>query len=466
MILALRPLLMLLVVAVMAGELAASELLPTSAHGERLVGTAGCAATNCHGGQTGPGSEFTHWALRDKAHQRAYDVLLSEASQTMAGKLGIKAAHEDARCLACHLMPLERESAATTSAASHFHLGLETDYGVGCESCHGAAGKWLPRHAERTWRSMSPQEKESLGFRDLKSLSARADSCVACHVGSPAATVDHDLIAAGHPRLTFEFSAYHAMLPKHWNAAAERQRDPALEVRLLALGHAASAKAMSDIAAARADIALKRGAKHIAPDLAEFDCHACHHDLAEEAWRGTGVARGRLGVAQWGPWTVAPAKWLAGESKASLQIDATSASESLNRLFELMTQSRLGVVAADKLLTESRQAALALTTWQQALATAPLDAASARRLLDRLISESADREWTSTWDGRAQRYLAIAATHQSLRNSDLQTTPTALPHALKPIPQRLQFPAGFNTPRRYSPDELDRLFRELRSKPQ
>src|SRR5207244_3878357 len=66
------------------------------------------------------------------------------------------------------------------------------------------------------WKTKSRRDKELLGFLPTKNLAVRAGQCAACHVGSGAADVNHDLIAAGHPRLNFDLAKYHAKLPHHW----------------------------------------------------------------------------------------------------------------------------------------------------------------------------------------------------------------------------------------------------------
>ena len=68
----------------------------------RVIGTAGCTAASCHGGRSLIGGEASAWLVRDTAHRRAFDVLFNETSQRMAKQLGLKAAHTEARCLACH----------------------------------------------------------------------------------------------------------------------------------------------------------------------------------------------------------------------------------------------------------------------------------------------------------------------------------------------------------------------------
>ena len=156
-----------------------------------LVGAAGCSAASCHGGRGILGGEYTHWATRDTAHRQAYNILLSDASKKMAAKLDIPAAHKARRCLACHSMD------AGPAVADH-GARFAVEFGVGCESCHGAAGQWIARHTERSWKTLSDHQKGEFGFRNLRSLATRAETCIACHVGSPNTTVDHELIAAGH----------------------------------------------------------------------------------------------------------------------------------------------------------------------------------------------------------------------------------------------------------------------------
>ncbi|HLQ46271.1 MAG TPA: multiheme c-type cytochrome, partial [Planctomycetaceae bacterium] len=307
-----------------------TEIPATGSNSPNFVGVAGCAAASCHGGRGIAGGEYTHWATHDAAHRRAYDILLSDDSQSIAQKLELTVSpHKAARCLACHAMD------AGESAVIHGER-FAIEFGVACESCHGAAGQWVARHTGQTWKSLSSVQKEEFGFRDLRSLGTRADTCVVCHVGSSNGTVDHELIAAGHPRLSFELAAYHTLLPKHWDQSAAVRREPDQELRLWAIGQVAAAKAQSDISISHAEAALRAGSDRVIPDLAEFDCHACHHDLADEDWRGRSKTRGALGTPQWGSWTVAPARWIARESHAVFGPDAAAVEASLEKWALLM----------------------------------------------------------------------------------------------------------------------------------
>ena len=75
-------------------------------------------------------------------------------------------------------------------------------------------------------------EGARIRFRATKELAERAKVCTRCHVGrrSPdgllTQEVNHDLIAAGHPRLNFEFAAYQENLPVHWD---EKERNAAAD---------------------------------------------------------------------------------------------------------------------------------------------------------------------------------------------------------------------------------------------
>ncbi len=431
-----------------------SRLLAADVAIPRLVGAAGCTAASCHGGNSLIGGEATAWLSRDVVHRRAFDVLFSETSVRMALQLGLKSAHTEARCLACHsTVGMHPDGAKGERFA--------VEFGVGCESCHGAAGDWVARHTERTWRSLSVSQKADLGFHDLRPVNARAEKCAECHVGSPRATVDHDLIAAGHPRLAFELSAYHALLPKHWDAAAELQRDPAQELRLWAIGHAVSAKALSEIAAARAESALKSGTKHVTSDLAEFDCHACHHDLAEPT-RGRPTLRDSLGSPRWGSWSVPPARVVARESHQLFGQDGAAAESSLGQLAKLMQQSRLGTAPAVQLSLAARQSSADLANWSRSLEYSTTEPERMNQLLDRLVAT--ESEWLPTWDGQVQRYLGIVATSRSLRVTTGREPFSFASDAnvLSNFRSQLAYPIGYATPRSFDSSAVNPIIQELR----
>jgi hypothetical protein len=125
--------------------------------------------------------------------------------------------------------------------------------------------------------------------------------------------MNHDLIAAGHPRLNFDYGTYLRALPPHW---AEKDRTVSLpklrpasdEFVHWLTGRAAMASAADRLRADRA----KRGPW---PELAEFDCYACHHSLTGESRKPLGDRPGAL------VWNEPPIRWLfAPEEYRSLQV--------------------------------------------------------------------------------------------------------------------------------------------------
>src|SRR5207253_2017930 len=96
-----------------------------------------------------------------------------------------------------------------------------------------------------------------------------------CHVGGPSEDgrpprdVDHDLIAAGHPRLEFEFSGSLANLPAHWSEKG-RNAAPDFPARAWAIGQVASAGAALELLGDRARAAEQQSGRW--PEFSEYDC--------------------------------------------------------------------------------------------------------------------------------------------------------------------------------------------------
>ncbi|MBI2807767.1 MAG: hypothetical protein HYX68_22530 [Planctomycetes bacterium] len=272
----------------------------------QFVGAGSCSASACHNAnfaRGATGSEFTTWMARDR-HAKAHETLFDERSaRIQKNRQTATPAQDDRRCLGCHVAP--EFGSASPSAPAYF----KTD-GVSCESCHGPAKRWLPIHHLDAWQRKSPARKKQLGMNDTQSLVGRAQVCVACHVGAPGMEVDHDLIAAGHPRLHFEFAAYHGAMPGHWSAGKDyarvnraradgrdAQRGQAeFEARAWLVGQLVTAHAALELLADRAGDQKKTW-----PEFADFDCAACHHDLWPSRPKSKSAQRGRKpGSLSWG----------------------------------------------------------------------------------------------------------------------------------------------------------------------
>jgi hypothetical protein len=140
--------------------------------------------------------------------------------------------------------------------------------------------------------------RDTAGFVDTKeSLNERAATCMKCHVGpgdefGQPHVVDHDLIAAGHPRLSFEFHAYFESKPAHWNRLVDEARPPGVfHFASWLAGQTEQRKQTRNLAESIQAI-----------DFAQFDCTSCHHELVANSWR----QKSRSQIMELAPWPSTP----------------------------------------------------------------------------------------------------------------------------------------------------------------
>lgn len=271
----------------------------------------------------------------------------------MAKNLGIPAAHKDLRCLACHSTP--------QIAQAQSKVNYPLDLGVGCESCHGSASpKWLGIHTTEAWKNTPSAAKKALydneGMNYLGNAMVQAQVCMGCHVGAPAnpqagipaRDANHDIMAAGHPRLTFEAFSYQSNMPPHWNTkkySSNTNRD----LEIWVTGQLAGLTSSIELSSHRADLALTN--QGIWPEFAESSCLSCHADFQQPSWRGDkknyyeGRKPGSLPYDSWTGVLLSETLLISGQDKqiASLYSDLVKARNSFR------TSPKEAKVAADTL---------------------------------------------------------------------------------------------------------------------
>lgn len=263
-----------------AAPVCAGELPLNMPH--KSLGVASCSSSLCHGGvepwkESGVlQNEYLTWSRSDK-HARAYTVLLEERSQEIGRRLGLKERPEHAAvCLDCHAhnVPMNRRGAQFVMSD-----------GVTCEACHGPAERWVRSHVEK---DATHAANVANGMYPTDSHVERARLCLSCHFGDTQRFVTHKMMAAGHPRMSFELDTFTHIQPAHYRAdsAAARERRLWDGVRIWAIGQAISASSLLDIFNDP-----KRGRDGLFPELVLFDCHACHNVMS-----GKRAAGMRLGV--------------------------------------------------------------------------------------------------------------------------------------------------------------------------
>jgi hypothetical protein len=256
---------------------------PVRSSGATYVGVASCGGTTCHGRSEADGpvvrqDEIMLWqdpATAAGAHSRATAVLAEPRSRVIAHRLGLGEATNAPMCLGCHATP-----------AGPRGPRFQASDGVGCESCHGPASGWLSSHYAV---GGTHANNVAHGLVPLENPKVRAGVCLDCHFGSAGEGqfVTHRIMAAGHPRISFELDLF-STLTSHWQVDRDyRQRKGAVEsVRMWAVGQAmALDRSLSLYSLA------SRGTEGVFPEFYFFDCHSCHRQISDDPnYRPTAVA--------------------------------------------------------------------------------------------------------------------------------------------------------------------------------
>jgi hypothetical protein len=244
----------------------------------RTLGVVTCASSLCHGSIAGwDGSpvvqnEYIIWSRLDK-HALAYALLLNDKSRAIAAKLNLpQPAHQSRVCLDCHAhnpVPSAPKPAPAHSAAD----------GIGCEGCHGPAERWIAPH---TAPGATHAGNIRNGLYPADQPLARATLCLSCHFGATDKYVSHRMMAAGHPRMSFEMETFTQLQPAHFTVDADyiRRKGNVDGVRIWAIGQAMAVSTQVDIL-----LDPQRGRDGAFPELTLFDCHACHHPMADTRWK-------------------------------------------------------------------------------------------------------------------------------------------------------------------------------------
>ncbi len=251
---------------------ALAEQLPQYAPQDHL-GVATCASGVCHGSVRARDAtavaqnEYVIWTRRDR-HRAAYNTLLTKESKAIGKKLGRKNAHEADMCLDCH---------ADNVAAEHRGEKFQIDDGIGCEACHGGAETYISTHVDDAATHASNVED---GLYPTDDPRARAKLCLSCHLGTADKMASHDIMGAGHPRISFELDTFGWLQPAHYVVDEDYRAEKwaGSSVDLWTIGQVEAARQTLMLIEKR----LSTGG--LFPELALFDCHACHTPMSEQNW--------------------------------------------------------------------------------------------------------------------------------------------------------------------------------------
>ena len=423
------------------------------------LGPTACGSSSCHGSVEPRKTlgvrqdEYFIWQKKD-LHARADGVLYNDRSRVIARRLHLADAGKSQLCLTCHAL----------SAPARLQRGpLELEDGVSCESCHGAASGWFEGHRSESW---THNQSVAAGMTDLRDVQVRANVCLSCHLGGPGRSVNHDLIAAGHPQLAFELDNYSEGMPAHWLPFADRptgesERDTH-GARAWAVGQAASFRAGLEQIVRRA-----RGARGDHrdgdgeseppwPEFSELSCDSCHHSLAQERWRTAPDRPGRPGLPRVSPARYAVLRHLIAATAPERQAALDEGVERLaSQLGRLGTPPAEVAAAAERLSRETAELIPRLDrlTWDDALV---------RRLLLAVTEDQGGLE-TADYASAQQAALAVQTLLSQLLASNPRRVRSGLAAASEGLAAELQNPYAFDSGR--FAERLAQLGRQLREAP-
>jgi hypothetical protein len=420
---------------------------PSAPQAGQYVGPASCASSNCHGAvrprrvfDVLQNEHFT-WFKGGDRHYTAWRVLFNDRSRVIARNLELPVSpSESPACLSCHGMAVAKEKQA---------VPLEIEDGISCEGCHGPAGGWIREHTAQDW---THRQSVTAGMADLRDLDVRSRLCLSCHLGAPGQTVDHELIAAGHPLLSFELDNYTEDMPAHWMPLRDKQRKEGLRdthgLRAWAVGQAASFRAGLDQLARRA-----RSPRW--PEFSEMSCDSCHHSLTEQRWKTVRNPE-RPGLPRW-----SPARWAV--LRHLVTAVAPDARESLDAGVARLTRqtSRFSTPPAEVAETAER-ISRTLGSVVPRLDQAAWDDAEAKRLL-LAISEDADAFAVADPAAAEQAFLAFNSLVVQLQAGNPRRVRAGLAGTLETMKRELDDPYTWN-PSRFK-SQLARLRKQAQGIP-
>ncbi len=411
-----------------------------------IRGAASCATSSCHGGPRAGvssadaprGSEYPLW-LESDPHAQSWKTLSSDASVQILTKLGILrvgkianlAAYEN--CLACH---------NTDRKIGIDQLTPRIAEGVGCESCHGPSESWYGRHYQGP--DSAKNATAILGLTDSRSLVQRAKICSTCHVGSKDRDMNHDIIAAGHPALYFDFAVYHEAYPKHWRDKGQNETD--FRSQLWLAGKIAMVDSELELLESRACKSLPVSTW---PELSNYQCNSCHVTLGgvpkpTQVMDRDMVIMGRAPVRNWN------LEGIAALSQNQVQSESKLLA-SLNDLRALLQSPNPDSkqVAA---MTQRLRIQLLKALNQDGKLTLPNWTRQNQTELSIQLLEKTTR--SNSWETAAGAYIAAWATHPRIAPGELDAAMKTMRNGLL-FPKDLMMPNFPRTPNGATPPTWD-----------
>lgn len=379
---------------------ASSALAQTMPHQSKFesVGTVNCTSSTCHGsiGERSSApvlqNEYTTW-LRQDAHTQAYSVLLNAQSRRIAKNMGLsQPAHQSKVCLDCH-----SHNPAPSRQGERFD---QTD-GVNCEACHGPAGSWIKTHVEP---NPSHQKNIENGLYPTNEPYAAAKLCLSCHQGDASRPITHQIMGAGHPRLSIEIDTFMALQPPHYNIDDDwiKRKGAYDSSKFWAMGQFVAAENLLSLIADS-----RRNSQGLMPEFMMFDCHACHAPMKKLTWeKGMAATPGQPRIND------SSLLMVGAIVRAVLPQDYPEFQRQLTNLHAASTSTSANLKT---LAQTSKNFKGLLSNLRAKVAGTPMTQANLNSILSEIVAISSNNGYTD-YAGAEQAYMSISSVANSLSN--------------------------------------------------
>jgi Cytochrome c554 and c-prime len=388
-----------LLIGLSSGVAPATAALPNDAS---HLGVASCAGSTCHGRAEPDGKivrqdEILRWqdpSSPTGAHSRAYATLANSRSKAIAARMGIGPATSAASCLGCHSDP-------ASSRGPKFQISD----GVGCEACHGGSSTWIDVH-----KAGNHAANLRAGLKATERAEVKAAICLDCHFGSADGNqfVSHEMMAAGHPRVSYELDLFTALQSHHNEDADYVSRKGRINgVRTWAIGQAMAVERQLSLFAN-----AKLATNGAFPEFYFFDCHSCHRQINDDqTFTPTAVANpGRPIAAGDTPFNDENIIMLAAAAKVAAPSFASRFEADSRAFHQALTKDRPTAVAAAQKLAASASALAS------AFQNSNLDRNQTFAIIDMISSDAISSRFTS-YTGSTQAVMAIDTLVSAMVNS-------------------------------------------------
>lgn len=334
------------------------------------------------------------------AHSRAWRVIQEPRGQAIVRRMGLDAAGVQRECAGCHASP----GSARPSD------------GVDCEACHGASGGWLSSHYTV---GASHARNVAQGMTDLTRPQVKAQVCLDCHFSGDARGqfIAHRIMAAGHPRISFELDLFTTLQQHHDEDAdyVQRKGGKTNSMRMWAVGQAEAVKRSLELYSQPA-----RAMDGIFPEFTFYDCHSCHRRIYDgEDGNVTAIRNpGRpidLGTPPYNDenmiMLLAAARVIAPDAAATFDAQAKA-------FHKAMLANRAETVAAAQALRQSADALSAR------FASASFTREQTFAIMDSIASDAIGERYTD-YEGAVQSVMAVDTLLNGLVNQGMVSAGSA-----------------------------------------